>query len=193
MAAIRRDVEHCHVSQRIISGASVLHQPAGELLDSSQVVVAGLDASAILAQLLEESLNSAGRQVSDERRLASLDDLARSERDKLDLLRANSLGLQVSLEVGEMVPNGPFPIFIESVHDPSDPALNLLDQFVQHGLGGGLVRGERNAPFGAVLVPVTAPPFLRLRLDLLPGFRLDHYDWFLVQTCHCPLLLSCVV
>jgi len=59
---------------------------------------------------------------------------------------------------------------------------------VQHDLGSPLVHGQGNAALDAVLVTVAASPLLRLRLDLLPRFRVGHEDCLLVQARHscCP-------
>src|SRR5262249_32968361 len=152
MSAISRNVEHRHMSQRVVRRSPVLDKPASELLDGPQVVVAGLDALALLAEARKESLNSVRRDVSDERNVAALDDPPRARRDELDLLRADPLGFQVLLEVSQVLTDGPLAMLIESIHDPCGAAFGFLDQFVQHRLSSCLVHGQGNAPFDTVLV-----------------------------------------
>ncbi|MFN4261624.1 MAG: hypothetical protein ACK4RK_20255 [Gemmataceae bacterium] len=184
MPAINRHVEHGDVNQWIIGRSAVLDEPACELLDGPQVVVAGLDALALLTQIGQVRLNSACRDVADECGTASFDDSSGSRGNQLDLLVANVLGLEMPLEVVQVVAYGPLAVLLESIHEPSHSPLNLVDKLVEHGLGGGLVHGQGNAALDAVLVAVAAPPLLRLRLDLLPGFRVGHVDRLLVKTCH---------
>ena len=59
-----------------------------------------------------------------------------------------------------MLADRTFPVFIKSIYYTGFPEIDLFDQFIQHRLGGGLVRGQRFAALDAVFIAVASPPEL---------------------------------
>lgn len=108
MTPVGGDVQHRNICQRIVAGAVVSNKPSSELLDRSQIVIAGLDAFAIGPQVGEERLDATGSEINDPPRFATIDDRFSAEGYKLHMLLANSLGPEMFLKIVEVFVDRPF-------------------------------------------------------------------------------------
>jgi hypothetical protein len=84
-------------------------------------MVASLGENAAFPQIGVKGFNLAWDDVLDDPELGALDDLPHSTRDELHLIPRVSLVVQVPLEIGEVVREGPSAMLREGVTD-TDPA-----------------------------------------------------------------------
>ena len=76
MAAVNAGVEHREAVQRVTLQTPVDHQPAGEGLDRTKIVVAGLDTQALFPQVGQEALHISGFDLADTAPTAGVDEAA---------------------------------------------------------------------------------------------------------------------
>ncbi|MGD9721818.1 MAG: hypothetical protein AB7O59_11150 [Pirellulales bacterium] len=184
MPAISLHVQHGKMRQRVVRHPPIPHQPAAELLDRPEVMVAGLDAQAASPQVGQITLRAARRDVADESPLAASHDFSNLGGHFADVLLAVSLAPLVLFEFFDVFRQRPLHVVIERIDSARRPAFSLDDSSVEHRLGRALVGRQRHPLLDAMLVAVASPPLLRVHRDLLAGLRIASLDRLLVQTCH---------
>src|SRR4051794_22161984 len=85
--------------------------------------------------------------------------------------RRGAFGFPGSLEVRQVLGEGPLRMIFEGISYPGLTQLCLLDQIIQHLLRSGLVRGQRDSLANAVNILELPVPGWRLQLDPVPRLR----------------------
>ena len=149
---VKLHIEAAQVRQRVLAGPAVSPQPAGELLDRPQVVVAGLEGSPLLAALLrrprlsnraEGPLHRRRRDLADVLRLAQSQHVRYAGLDGLGLFDGDGLSLEGHDHVGQMVLQrlglGGRIAVVLGVDDALAPKHGVGFEFAGERLGGRLI------------------------------------------------------
>jgi hypothetical protein len=161
---VKLHVAAFEMGERILRGPTILHEPCPELLQCGEVEVPGLYAERFLAPLrlhLGKGRHDARWvDVAEEGETALLDCPAHAGHNLANLLFRRSLRDQCGLECVHVNAEGRLAVVVVAVDDSGLLQLHAPENVGQHGAGGVLVRGERNATADTEGVDVAAVPLL---------------------------------